>query len=182
MLHALAALTLSAALGASSYVVDSAGSVVKFHLHHKMHEVDGHTSQIEGKAILGDDGKVLTMVRIPVASFDSGDANRDSHMRETLDAGKFPYVVFKGTTSFTLPVASGKPIDARLDGELDFHGVKRPISVPAQISLSPDGTASVRARFPVSLEAHGVERPSLLFVKVDENVELDVQLLLRAAR
>ncbi len=124
----------------------------------------------------------MTMVRIPVASFDTADANRDSHMRETLDASKFPFVVFKGVTSLTVPVAHGKELDSRLEGELDFHGVKRPLSVPAKISFAPDGTAVVKARFPVNLEAHRIERPSLLFIKVDENVELDVVLRLRAAR
>src|SRR5689334_19448052 len=130
-----AVLLLSSTLSASTYVVEPTASVVKFHLHHKMHEVDGRSSQIEGKAILGDDGKVMTMVRIPSASFDTADANRDSHLRETLDTGKFPYVVFKGVTAVAMPVAWGKPVQAQLQGELDFHGVKRPITVPATISL-----------------------------------------------
>ena len=181
MLPLAAALALAASASAT-YVVDPAASVVRFHLHHKLHEVDGRSTQIEGKAVLAEDGRVLAMVRIPAATFDSGDANRDSHMRETLETGKFPYVVFKGVTSLVVPVAHGKPLDARLEGELDFHGVKRPLAVPAQISLADDGGATVRARFPVNLEAHRIERPSLLFVKVDENVELDVQLVLRPAR
>lgn len=176
-----AALLLSSSLTASTYVVDPATSVVKFHLHHKMHEVDGRTSQIEGKAILGDDGKVMTMIRIPVASFDTADANRDSHMRETLDAAKFPFVVFKGVTTFTMPVAFGKPLETKLEGELDFHGVKRPLSVPAQIALTKDG-ATVTAKFPVDLDAHQVERPALLFIKVDQLVQLDAELKLKVQR
>jgi polyisoprenoid-binding protein YceI len=176
-----AAVLLSASLSASSWTVDPSASVVKFHLHHKMHEVDGRSSQIEGKAILGDDGKVMTMIRIPAASFDTADANRDSHMRETLDAAKFPYVVFKGVTSLTMPVAYGKPLETTLQGELDFHGVKRPLAIPATISLGQDG-ATVKAKFPVNLEAHQIERPALLFIKVDENVLLDVDLKLKPAR
>jgi polyisoprenoid-binding protein YceI len=176
-----AAVVLASSLSASTYVVDPANSVVKFHLEHKMHKIDGRSSQIEGKAVLGDDGRVMTMIRIPTASFDTADANRDSHMRETLDASKFPYVVFKGVTSFTVPVAYGKPVEAKLDGELDFHGVKRPISVPAKISFAQDG-ATVSARFPVDLEAHKIERPSLLFIKVDQFVQLDAELKLKAGR
>lgn len=182
MVPPLAAVLLSASLAAGSFVVDPAGSLVKFYLHHKMHEVNGQTRQIEGKAVLGEDGKVMTMVRISVASFDTGDANRDSHMRETLDAGKFPFVVFKGVTNVTVPVAHGKPLETRLEGELEFHGVKQPIAIPAQVVLGPDGSAVVKAKFPVSLDAHRVERPSLLFIKTDENVVLDVELKLRAAR
>jgi polyisoprenoid-binding protein YceI len=175
-------LLLSATLSSASYVVDPGASVVKFHLHHKMHEVDGSSSQIEGKAVLGEDGKVMTMIRIPAASFDTKDANRDSHMRETLDAGKFPFVVFKGVTSLTVPVTYGKELETKLDGELDFHGVKKPISIPARITLQKDGGVLVKSKFPVNLEAHQIERPSLLFIKVDENVELNVELKLKAAQ
>lgn len=176
-----AAVLLASSLSASTYVVDPSASVVKFHLDHKMHKVDGRSSQIEGKAVLGDDGRVMTMIRIPAASFDTADANRDSHMRETLDVAKFPFVVFKGVTSFTIPVAYGKAIETKLEGELDFHGVKRPISVPARIQLGQDG-ATVTARFPVDLDAHQIERPSLLFIKVDQFVQLDAELKLKAAR
>lgn len=179
---AAAALVLAASLSARTYSVDPAASVVKFHLSHKMHPVDGSSAQIEGKALLGEDGKVQAMVRIPAASFDTGDANRDSHLRETLESSKFPYVVLKAVTALVVPVAQGKALEARLQGELDFHGVKRPIQVPAQIAFAKDGSAVVTARFPVNLEAHQIERPSLLFVKVDENVELDVKLTLRPAR
>jgi polyisoprenoid-binding protein YceI len=175
-------LLLTATLSAASYVVDPGASVVKFHLHHKMHEVDGRSSQIEGKALLGDDGKVMTMIRVPAASFDTKDANRDSHMRETLDTGKFPFVVFKGVTALALPVAYGQDLETKLQGELDFHGVKRPMIIPARITLEKDGGALVHAKFPVNLEAHQIERPSLLFIKVDENVELDVELKLKATR
>ena len=178
----LALLLATATSASGAYVVDPGASVVRFHLHHKMHEVDGRSSKIEGKAVLGDDGKVMTMIRIPSASFDTGDGNRDSHMRETLEVSKFPFVVFKGVTSLTVPVAFGKPLEAQLQGELEFHGVKQPLSVPAQISLGQDGGAVVKAKFPVNLEAYRIERPSLLFVKVDENVLLDVELKLVEAK
>ncbi len=176
------AVLLASSLSAGAFVIDPAASVVKFHLHHKMHEVYGRSTQIEGKAVLGDDGKVMTMIRIPAASFDTGDANRDSHMRETLDASRFPFVVFKGVTSLTVPVAHGKAIDTKLEGELEFHGVKQPLSVPAQVVLGDDGSAVVKAKFPVSLDAHKIERPSLLFLKTDENVLMDVELKLRMGK
>ena len=182
MLSSVAALALAFAASATTYSVDPSASVMSFHLHHKMHAVDAKSSKIEGKAILGDDGKVMTMIRIPTATFDSGDGNRDSHMRETVESSRFPYVVYKGVTSLAVPVARGKTIDAKLDGELDFHGVKQPLSVPARLTFEQDGTVTVRAKFPVNLEAHQIERPSLLFVKVDENVQMDAELRLRPGK
>jgi polyisoprenoid-binding protein YceI len=180
MTAALLALAVAASPG-GALVVDPAASVVKFHLDHKLHKVDGRSSAIEGKAVVGPDGRVITMIRIPVATFDTGDANRDSHMRETLDAGKFPHVVFKGVTSVTVPVAHGKPLETRLQGELEFHGVKRAVELPVEVSFQPDGGAVVRTKFAVSLDAHHVERPSLLFVKVDDQLLMDVELTLKPA-
>jgi polyisoprenoid-binding protein YceI len=182
MLAAAAAATLALAASATTYVVDPSASVMKFHLHHKMHAVDGSSSRIEGKAVLGEDGKVMAMVRVPAASFDTGDGNRDSHMRETLESAKFPFVVFKGVTSLLVPARHGNPVDATLEGELEFHGVKQRISIPAQLLFGEDGSVTVRSKFPVNLEAHKIERPSLLFVKVDETVQLDVELRLKPAR
>jgi polyisoprenoid-binding protein YceI len=78
-----------------------------------------------------------------------------------------------------VPVAAGKPVEVILHGELDFHGVKRPLDVPVKIEFGPDGAAAVRAKMKVSLEAHGVDRPSLLFVKVDDNLALDLDLKLK---
>jgi polyisoprenoid-binding protein YceI len=178
MIHTLLALTLAAPAG-GALVVDPGASVAKFHLHHKMHAVDGSSSQIEGKAVIAEDGKVMTMIRIPVTSFATGDSNRDSHMRETLEASKYPFVVFKGVTSVTVPVAHGKPLQTSIQGELEFHGVKQPITLPAQVAFEEGGGAVVRSKFPVSLDAHKIERPSLLFIKVDDNVDLEIELKLK---
>jgi hypothetical protein len=88
--------------------------------------------------------------------------------------------VFKGVTSLTVPVAQGKPVVVKLEGELDFHGVRERVELPAEISFS-DGGAAVRLEFPVSLEAHRIERPSLLFVKVDDQLRMKVDLKLKGA-
>lgn len=182
MTATLAALALLVATATrETYTVDAAESVVRYHVVHKLHKVDGKTSKVEGKAVLDPDGKVLAMVRIPVATFDSGDANRDAHMRETLDAGKHPFVVFKGLTSLVVPAAHGKRIPMRLKGELDFHGVVRPIDVPVTVDFAADGSATVRGKLTVSLDAHRVERPSLLFVKIDDACTIEFDLKLRRA-
>jgi polyisoprenoid-binding protein YceI len=180
MVPALAIVALLAAAPEQQALsVDPAASAVRYHLDHKMHSVDGRSSTLEGKAVIASDGKVLAMVRIPVASFDSGDANRDANMRETLEVGRHPYVVYKGVTSLVVPVAAGKPLEAVLKGELDFHGVKRPLDVPVKVEFAPDGSATVRGEMKVSLDAWGVERPSLLFVKVNDTLAIDLDLKLK---
>jgi polyisoprenoid-binding protein YceI len=180
-LATLLPLLLSAPSVPGAFAVDPAASVVGFHLEHKLHKVDGRSTAVEGKAVVEADGKVLAMFRIPVASFDTADGNRDSHMRDTLEASKFPFVVLKAVGRLALPVAAGSAVDAKVQGELDFHGVKRSLEIPVRISFDADGAAAVKATFPVSLEAHRIERPALLFVKVEDQLLVNAELRLKAA-
>jgi polyisoprenoid-binding protein YceI len=176
----LAFLLVAAASADRTYAVDPSRSVVRYHIVHKLHRVSGHTSQIEGRGVLHRDGRVRAMVRVPVASFDSGERNRDADMREAVEASRFPFVVFKGTTKLDGNAATaGTSAAATMPGEIELHGVKRPVEVSLTIELSPDGSARARGSFEVSLEAHGVDRPSLLFVKIEDTCRIDVDLLLR---
>ncbi len=181
MTAALAALALLLA-GASeqqAYTVDAAQSTIRYHVNHKLHAADGRSSSIEGKAVIQPDGKVLAMVRVPVATFDSGDANRDANMRDTLEAGRFPFVVFKGVTSLVMPAALGMGIPTTLHGELEFHGVKQPVQVPATLQFASDGSARVTGSVKLSLDAYRIERPSLLMIKLDDACAIEFDLKLK---
>jgi polyisoprenoid-binding protein YceI len=183
MTPALLALALAAASSdGTTYAVDPARSTVRYHVVHKFHGVTGTSSTVEGKAVLKPDGQALAMVRVPVASFDSGDRNRDANMREAVDAGRHPFVVFKGVMRLgaeMVAAARAVTVETRMEGEVELHGVKKAVAVPLTIELSPDGTARARGSFAVSLDAFGIERPSLLFVKIDDACRIEVDLALR---
>jgi polyisoprenoid-binding protein YceI len=49
---------------------------------HKLHQVRGTSRKLEGLAKIQAAGPTLVQVRAPLASFDSGNSNRDAHMRE----------------------------------------------------------------------------------------------------
>jgi polyisoprenoid-binding protein YceI len=179
----LLALALAAPAADRTFAVDPAASTLRYRIVHKLHGVAGASRAIEGKAVVQPDGRVLVMVRAPVSSFDSGDSNRDAHMQEALEVGKFPFVVLKATGLDPRLVeqgAKGGPL--ALEAEIDLHGVKRPLSLPVTVELLPDGTARARASFEVSLEAHRVERPSLLFVKIEDACRIEAELFLREVK
>jgi polyisoprenoid-binding protein YceI len=172
------ALLLTAGAEPQVLTLDPAASTVGFHVNHKLHEVEGVSRGAEGKALLDADGQVRAMVRIPLQSFDSADANRDAHMLEVLQAGRFPNVVFKGVGTVTGATPGGAPVPVTLRGELDFHGVKRPVEVPVLVEFGRDGSVRVRGKMAVSLEAHQVERPSLLMRKLDDECTITFDLKL----
>lgn len=180
MLTPLFALLLAATPAARTFAVDAGASTLRYHVVHKLHTVEGTSHALEGRAVVQPDGRVLVMVRAPVASFGSGDSNRDTHMQEVLEVGAHPFVVFKGLATepaLAGAAAAAPPLDVQ--GELVLHGVKQPVDVPVKLELRPDGTAHATARLEVSLDAHRIERPSLLFVKVDDTCRVDVDLVLR---
>jgi polyisoprenoid-binding protein YceI len=164
-----------------SLSVDTAGSTIRFSIVHPLHRVDGQSRIIEGRALTQGDGQVLAMVRVPVSSFRLGDASRDTHMQEVLEVGKHPFVVFKGIAR--LAAQTGAPTDTvKMDGELEFHGVKKPVAVPLTLQSAPDGGWRIRGGFDVSLDSHGIDRPSLLFVKLDDTCHIDLDLLLHEVK
>lgn len=186
MLALAAALVLAAAPPQGrALAVDPAASTLVYRIVHKLHEVEGRSAQVEGKAVVQPDGKVLAMARVPVASFDSGDGNRDGHMREAVEAGKFPFAIVKGVTTLPQGALDGRrpaTFQVTLAGEVELHGVRRPVTVPLTVVLEPDGALRVRGALDLSLEAHGVERPSLLFVKVEDACRIVLELVLREAK
>jgi hypothetical protein len=173
-------LLASTAAAPRTYTVQP-GSTLAYDLVHKFHHVHGVSRSVEGKARVLPDGTVQVMVRAPIDSFDSGNSNRDAHMLEVTEAAQNPYVLFKGIGTLTSP--SSYPADAKVElrGELTLK-TARPIQVPVAVHFASAERATIDATFPVSLDEHHVERPSLLFVKVDDRITIEANLALEADR
>jgi len=147
---------------------------------HKLHEVRGTTRQVEGRALAQPDGTIRVQVRAKVASFDSGNSNRDEHMREATHEHVHPYAEVKGTLSgVNLPLRQMQ--EATLHATVELNGEKQTQDVP--VKLEP-AEAGVRATFsfPFSLDAFKVERPELLLIKVDDRATIAGDLRFEAAK
>ncbi|HSP81919.1 MAG TPA: YceI family protein [Myxococcaceae bacterium] len=180
----LAALSLSAPAFAGEaarlFSVRLADSHLTYRLNHKLHKVVGTARPSEGRARLLPDGTLQVAVRANVADFDSGNANRDVHMKEATEANKFPFVEFKGVASgVKLPDSFPAKVPVVLKGQLSFHGVKKQVEVPLEVLFNSARDISAAGRFTISLESYKVERPSLLMIKVDDALELETKFLLQ---
>jgi polyisoprenoid-binding protein YceI len=162
----------------ADFAVDTAHSQAAYHLVHKMHEVTGVSKQCQGRARLAD-GKAQVMVRIPAQSFDSGNVNRDEHMKETVEAARFPNVELKALgEGITPPASFPSTTQAKLKGQLTFHGVPQLLELPVTLVWESPTRVRAQTKFNISLDAFKVERPSLMFIKVDDALELTADLLL----
>ena len=72
-----------------------------------------------------------------------------------------------------------EPIDdesSRVWGDLTMHGVTRDETATAKVRLTDKGTVSVKANFKVSLPAYKVSVPSVVRLKVNDSIDLNVML------
>jgi polyisoprenoid-binding protein YceI len=158
-------------------------SEVSYKIVHKLHTVTGRSGEVSGKARLLPDGGVQAMVRVAVASFDSGNANRDAHLKEVTEVHKFPIVEFKGVASaLAMPARYPLSVEVPMRGAMTFHGVERAVQVNVEARFPDPDHLEIAARIPLSLEAFGIERPSLLFVKIDDEAVIEAKLSLVAER
>ncbi len=166
--------------GPADTVMSVDSGTITYHLVHKFHKIDATSKKIEGKARLLSDGKVQVGLRSQVESFDSGNANRDEHMKEVAETTKFPTVELKAVgTGLTPPTSFPATLEKKFQGELTFHGVKKNIEVPVTVTFESPGKVKTVSHFSINLEEYKIERPSLLFVKVDDALAIDVDIMFK---
>lgn len=170
----LIAATARADAPPAGLTVDTSHSVMIYHLIHKLHKFDGVSKQVSGKARLLPGGKVQVVITVPVASFDSQNVNRDAHMKETVEAARFPNVELKGVGDLPLPASFPATVDKIFKGQISFHGVQSQLDVPVKVIFDSPDKVRAEASLSLSLDAFKIERPSLLFVKVDDAMKVDV--------
>src|SRR5690606_37948067 len=122
----------------------------------------GGTLQID----LDDPSRSRIEVVVPVASFDSGNSNRDSNMLDTVEEERYADVRFASsavTVDRWQPTADGYAGAWRVRGALTFHGQTHEIEIPVTVRVA--GRAfEATTRFPISLERFRVDRPRLMLM------------------
>jgi len=160
---------------ATNLLISKSKSRVTYVLQHPLHIIRGVSKDVTGTVNLMPDtlGSEIS-ISIPVSSFDTGNESRDSHALEVVEGFKYPMVRFNGIA--IRPETQGKISGWLIEGEVEFHGVKKQISFIAHPSLL-EGQAHVTGSFGISLEAHQVERPKLLFFPVKDSLRIELDLV-----
>lgn len=137
----------------------------------------GSTNQVTGyvKSDLAK-GKAQIELQVPVASFNTGIAMRDEHLRSAgwLDAEKYPVITFVSNGA----KKSGEN-DWSVDGKFTMHGVTKNIEAKVNVRLIPRDVAKqagleagdwlkVATTFEVKLSDYGVKIPKMAAAKVND--------------
>jgi len=148
----------------------SGTGTVQYDLVHKFHKFTGVSKAMVVRGSVDASG-LKVMARTQVGTFDSENSNRDSHMMETVEGEKYPWAAVRAALpGFKLPTNGTTKITVQASVELHGIAVNHPIDITLQATDSTHFHISFE--FPESLTAHKIERPSLLFVAVDDLITI----------
>ncbi|MEW6366539.1 MAG: YceI family protein [Acidobacteriota bacterium] len=144
------ALLISAALahGATeTYSIDQVHSQVGFSIRHFFSKVPGKFTRFAG-TLSGDRSDLQTAkvsVEIEAASIDTGNNDRDKHLRSAdfFDVEKYPKITFDSKS-----VRVESPTHVVVTGDLSMHGVTKSVDLQVDVlGFGPDGMGGFRAGF-----------------------------------
>jgi polyisoprenoid-binding protein YceI len=127
----------------------------------------GRTDQVTGSITLETSGATTTLtagtITVDTTSLASDESRRDSRLRsEGLETDAYPTATFSLTQPVEIPAAAltGTPSDITLTGDLELHGVKKAVSIPAQAQLV-NGTIQVAGSLEFPLSDFDITAPNI---------------------
>ncbi len=186
MKYALLFLVLSGLAFAQTveYHVDTkAKNVVKFISDAPVEDFEGETNNIDGYLKhQGADVKEKSEMyfEVDLRTLDTGIGLRNRHMRENyLHTNKYPYAKYSGRITEVKESGGKKTVSVK--GTMDIHGVKRSLDITATLTQSGSGYHA-KSSFEVKLTDHKIEVPKLMFLKIDETMQLEVDFQLKKVK
>ena len=136
---------------------------------------EAQTDAVIGDLTVAESGSVSGMVQVDLATLETGIGLRDQHM-------KHKYLEIHRSQALTVATLEEILIERAEEGSMPFHGrltlhgEQHTISGMADLQAqSHGGGVRVRARFPISLAAFGIQPPHYLGVGVRDEVQVQVQ-------
>ena len=151
---------------------DLSKSFISYDGKHPAHNWTGVSKDIQGTFEMNKQDLTQSKVDlyVPVFSFDSKNANRDSNMLDVVEEYYYPFVRF--TSSKIIKTESGFDVT----GVLSFHGITKEFTVP--VNLKEDNeTIIVTSNFSIMLTDFKIKRPALLTIKIRNQVDIKVFLV-----
>lgn len=142
----LAALTLSTAAHATSWLIDVNHSAVGFSIRHLFAKVPGNFDKFSGSIEFDPANPTAASVKVDIdpASIDTKTQKRDDHLRSSdfFDVAKFPTMSFVSTK-----VTKGEGNKLAVEGNLTMHGITKPVTLDVNFLGSGPAFGGQRAGF-----------------------------------
>ena len=160
------------------HVDTSAENQVKFISDAPMEDFEGVTPNIDGYVTWKGENMIDSSeiyIEVDLTTIDTGIGLRNRHMRDDyLETDKYRYAIFTGTIDEVIKKESGD-FDVKATGTFKLHGVEKQLTATA--SVNPKGTLFVaETQFNVALTDYNIKIPQLMFMKIDENMDVRVNV------
>ena len=152
-------------LNASSFRVEN--SLITYFGVHYLHKWEGSTSDVKG--VVSYDKNIdqyECSISVPLSTFSSGNDNRDSNMLVYCRAFDFPNINFQSTS---IKVSEST---LEIEGKIEFAGEEKEIKTNAKLNSLDNNLFAIEGELDILLSEFKVERPSLLFVEIEDLVKI----------
>lgn len=153
----------------STLILNSSKSKINYKAKHFLNSWKGSNNEVSG-AIIYDEGISNIAVATKVIDFESGNSNRDLHLLEYLNVLKHPYIKFY---SDDISI-QGNAIT--FNGDIEFHGQKKPIEVLGTFNDNDD-LISITGKFQIVPTKFSIKLPSFMLIEMEDylNISFDFQ-------
>lgn len=167
-------------------------NVIKFVSKAPLETIEGVTSRIDGNidVDLADAATAAGQFEVDLSTVKTGIDMRDQHMRERfVHTDSFPKATFqlkKVTKTGARSLPDSQPVDIEAEGEMTIHGVTKPVMVVGTVTYMkeseetqarlPGDLIHVDVSFPILLSDFNIERPKMLFMKLNDRVNIAVDV------
>jgi polyisoprenoid-binding protein YceI len=156
-------------------------NMVKFVSDAPIEDFEGITNQIDGYVYWKDsdftDNSDIYF-EVDLNALDTGIGLRNRHMRENyLETDQYPITHFKGKL-ISNSVLNDTTVSVEAKGDIFIHGIEQPLTVTANLIKKPEGYR-IQANFIVKLSDFQIEVPSIMFYKIDENMDMQLDFYVK---
>jgi polyisoprenoid-binding protein YceI len=177
-------LTSSIQIVSAEYnVKKSDKNIVKFLSDAPIENFEGITNNIDGFLYFENDltNNSQLHFEVDLRTIDTGIGLRNRHMRENyLETDKYPMAVYEGKIVNAEKVGENK-YKVKVSGNMNIHGVSIPQDIEGTIELVGD-EIYINSDFIVKLTDHKIDVPSLMFMKINENMQMHLDFTLEKVK
>ena len=159
--------------------------LVRFTSSTAIDEFEGTTERLDGLVLLNTEeltdrtggAESEIYFEVDLASLDTGIGMRDRQMRDSyLEVDRYPYAAFGGTIEQVVSLP-GKMFQVTTQGILGIHGVEQERALTCNLATVNEGYR-VNCSFSVFLSDHDIEIPKLMFLKLNNEIRMDLNFIL----
>ena len=159
-------------------------NLVKFISDAPIEDFEGVTSDIDGYIIWNGPDKLegaAFYFEVNLNTLDTGIGLRNRHMRENyLQCDQYPKATYQGKIIKILRAATNE-FKVLTEGEFYCHGVKQKRRIEGDVLVNGD-ELRIKSNFEVKLSDHQIDIPSIMFYKIDENMQVLVDFKVKAVK